>query len=117
MLMAGKMSVCIVTIDTIPMTAISSATTTNVYGRRSASRTIHMGGVPPGYLPGTRKLPSSDKARRGPLREIKVPRCEADGSECKERDSAGEWGGKFSGTGQGSCPGERKLTQRRSGNP
>src|SRR5437868_9790298 len=42
MLMLGKMSVCMVTIDTIPMTAINSATTTNVYGRRSASRTIHM---------------------------------------------------------------------------
>ena len=29
-LMPGKISVCIVTIDTIPMTAIRSATTTNV---------------------------------------------------------------------------------------
>src|ERR1700681_3141959 len=40
--MFGKMSVGIVTIDRSPSTAISSATTTNVYGRRRASRTIHM---------------------------------------------------------------------------
>src|SRR5580698_2908638 len=40
--MFGKMSVGIVTIDRSPSTAISSATTTNVYGRRRASRTVHM---------------------------------------------------------------------------
>src|ERR1700730_16364258 len=44
--MFGKMSVGIVTIDRSPSTAISSATTTNVYGRRRASRTIHMTVVP-----------------------------------------------------------------------
>src|SRR5437588_6208221 len=44
MLMLGKMSVCIVTIDSNPITAMSRATTTKVYGRRSASRTIHICG-------------------------------------------------------------------------
>src|SRR5450755_1407995 len=46
MLMFGKMSVCIVTIDKMPSTAIKSATTTKVYGRRRASRTIHMAHAP-----------------------------------------------------------------------
>ena len=43
MLMAGKMSTVMVTMDTTPRTAMSRAGTTNVYGRRRASRTIHMG--------------------------------------------------------------------------
>src|SRR6266481_1731636 len=42
MLMAGKMSTIMVTMDTTPRTAMSRARTTNVYGRRRASRTIHM---------------------------------------------------------------------------
>src|SRR6266446_1886193 len=42
MLMAGKMSTVMVTMDTTPRTAMSRARTTNVYGRRRASRTIHM---------------------------------------------------------------------------
>jgi hypothetical protein len=43
MLMAGKMSTVIVTMAATPRTAIKRAITTNVYGRRRASRTIHMG--------------------------------------------------------------------------
>src|SRR5216684_516412 len=42
MLMAGKMSTDIVRIAAMPRTAINRARTTNVYGRRSASRTIHI---------------------------------------------------------------------------
>src|SRR5437879_3245650 len=42
MLMEGKMSTSIVLMETMPMTAIRRASTTNVYGRRSASRTIHI---------------------------------------------------------------------------
>src|SRR2546430_6529721 len=42
MLIAGKMSIGMETTETIPSTAINSARTTNVYGRRSASRTIHI---------------------------------------------------------------------------
>ncbi len=42
MLMEGKMSTSMVLTDRIPRTAISNASTTNVYGRRSASRTIHI---------------------------------------------------------------------------
>src|SRR6266436_4445175 len=42
MLMAGKMSTVMVRTDMTPRTAISRARTTNVYGRRRASRTIHM---------------------------------------------------------------------------
>src|SRR3984893_9770509 len=47
MLMRGKMSMGMVTMDSTPMTAINRASTTNVYGRARASRTIHMidGGV------------------------------------------------------------------------
>src|SRR2546426_7198038 len=47
MLILGKMSTGIVTMDSTPMRAINRASTTNVYGRRSASLTIHMidGGV------------------------------------------------------------------------
>src|SRR5438876_9207919 len=41
-LIAGKMSIGMETTETIPSTAINSARTTNVYGRRSASRTIHI---------------------------------------------------------------------------
>ena len=41
-LIAGKMSIGMETIETIPRTAINSARTTNVYGRRSASLTIHI---------------------------------------------------------------------------
>ena len=37
------MSTGIVAIDTPPRMAMSTAMTTNVYGRRSASLTIHMG--------------------------------------------------------------------------
>src|SRR3954470_20866681 len=40
---SGKMSVGVRTIDTLPSNTISRATITNVYGRRSASLTIHMG--------------------------------------------------------------------------
>src|SRR5438093_9834534 len=43
MSMAGKMSTGMVTIETTPRTATSSASTTNVYGRRKARRTIHIG--------------------------------------------------------------------------
>src|SRR5215210_5852490 len=39
----GKMSTRIVTTDRTPATAINSASTTKVYGRRRASRTIHIG--------------------------------------------------------------------------
>src|SRR5438132_2339028 len=42
MLISGKMSIGIETTETRPRTAINSARTTNVYGRRSASRTIHI---------------------------------------------------------------------------
>jgi len=42
MLIAGKMSIGMEATETIPSTAINSARTTNVYGRRSASRTIHI---------------------------------------------------------------------------
>ncbi len=42
MLMEGKMSTSMVSTDRMPRTAISNASTTNVYGRRSASRTIHI---------------------------------------------------------------------------
>ncbi len=42
MLIYGKMSIGMETIETTPRTAISSARTTKVYGRRSASRTIHI---------------------------------------------------------------------------
>src|SRR5258705_9066223 len=42
MLMDGKMSTDMVVIDSVPRTAISKANTTNVYGRRKASRTIHI---------------------------------------------------------------------------
>jgi len=38
----GKMSTDIVMMDNTPMTAMSSDITTNVYGRLSASRTIHI---------------------------------------------------------------------------
>src|SRR6266576_7262365 len=41
-LMLGKMSVAIRVIVTIPMSTIRMAITVKVYGRRSASRTIHM---------------------------------------------------------------------------
>src|SRR5439155_19908303 len=42
MLMDGKMSTVMVTMAATPRTAIKRAMTTNVYGRRSASRTIHI---------------------------------------------------------------------------
>src|SRR5882762_3693356 len=42
MSMLGKMSVGIETIDSNPSTAMSSETTTKVYGRRRASLTIHI---------------------------------------------------------------------------
>ena len=42
MLISGKMSIGMETTETAPRTAISSARTTKVYGRRSASRTIHI---------------------------------------------------------------------------
>ena len=42
MLIFGKMSTDIDMIDSTPMTAMSSDITTNVYGRLSASRTIHI---------------------------------------------------------------------------
>src|SRR2546428_9183702 len=42
MLMEGKMSTVMVTMAATPRTAIKRAMTTNVYGRRSASRTIHI---------------------------------------------------------------------------
>ena len=42
MLMAGKMSTVMVTIAPTPRTEIKRAMTTNVYGRRSASLTIHI---------------------------------------------------------------------------
>ena len=48
MSMYGKMSTGMVAIDRPPRMAISRAMTTNVYGRRSASRTIHIG-FTPGY--------------------------------------------------------------------
>src|SRR6185295_4743341 len=48
MSMAGKMSIAIETIDIRPSTATSSDITTNVYGRRSARRTIH---IPPPASP------------------------------------------------------------------
>src|SRR5436305_3057153 len=38
----GKMSTGMVAIETAPRIAINSAMTTNVYGRRSASLTIHI---------------------------------------------------------------------------
>ena len=40
--MYGKISTGIVAIETPPRMAMSTATTTKVYGRRSASLTIHM---------------------------------------------------------------------------
>jgi hypothetical protein len=40
--MYGKISVGVVTIDSPPMMAIRIAITMKVYGRRSASRTIHI---------------------------------------------------------------------------
>src|SRR2546429_5277266 len=42
MLIAGKMSIGMERIETTPRTGINSARTTKVYGRRSASRTIHI---------------------------------------------------------------------------
>src|SRR6266851_1478695 len=42
MFTSGKMSTGMRAIVTTPSTRMSNATTTNVYGRRSASRTIHM---------------------------------------------------------------------------
>src|SRR5947208_14430982 len=42
MLMEGKMSTVMVTMAATPRTAIKRAMTTNVYGRRSASMTIHI---------------------------------------------------------------------------
>jgi hypothetical protein len=42
MFTSGKMSTGIRSIVTMPSTRMSSATMTNVYGRRSASLTIHM---------------------------------------------------------------------------
>ena len=42
MLIAGKMSMGMEVIDTTPRTAINSASTTKVYGRRRARRTIHI---------------------------------------------------------------------------
>src|SRR5262249_19799676 len=42
MLIEGKMSTDIVVTDSTPSTAINKANTTNVYGRRRASRTIHI---------------------------------------------------------------------------
>src|SRR3954462_12455241 len=55
MSMIGKISVLIVSMLTIPRTRISTAMTTKVYGRRSASRTIHIAEGPswvmmPDYL-------------------------------------------------------------------
>src|ERR1700752_3907194 len=44
MLILGKMSTGIVTIASTPITAMSSDMTTKVYGRLSASLTIHMSG-------------------------------------------------------------------------
>jgi hypothetical protein len=44
MLMAGKMSTGVRTIDSPPRSAITIASTMNVYGRRSASLTIHTSG-------------------------------------------------------------------------
>src|SRR4051812_41616194 len=43
--MAGKMSVGVFLIEATPPMAISSAITTKVYGRLSAVRIIHIGGV------------------------------------------------------------------------
>src|SRR5258708_7786794 len=43
MLMRGKMSIGMLKMDSTPMTAINRASTMNVYGRRRASLTIHMG--------------------------------------------------------------------------
>src|SRR6267143_3241394 len=76
MLMRGKMSMGMVTMDSPPMTAINMASTTNVYGRRRASPTIHMmradhdpggwgrGGFGPNALSGsffvTRNRPRAD---------------------------------------------------------
>src|SRR6201990_618276 len=40
MLMFGKMSVGVRSADTVPKIRVSTAMTTNVYGRRKASRTI-----------------------------------------------------------------------------
>src|SRR6266403_571810 len=73
MLISGKMSIGMEAIETAPRTAISSARTTKVYGRRSASRTIHIcvrfgrpeGGK--GYDPGRATsswTPGSDTVRR-----------------------------------------------------
>src|SRR6058998_1629872 len=42
MLISGKMSIGMETTETTPRTAINSARTTKVFGRRSASRTIHI---------------------------------------------------------------------------
>ncbi len=42
MLMLGKMSVGVRKIASTPITKMSIAITTNVYGRRNASRTIHI---------------------------------------------------------------------------
>src|SRR5947209_4571165 len=39
----GKISVDMVTMETVPSTRISTAITTKVYGRLRARRTIHMG--------------------------------------------------------------------------
>src|SRR5207244_9084192 len=46
MLMLGKISVGVRTIASPPMIKMSMDTTTNVYGRRNASRTIHIESVP-----------------------------------------------------------------------
>src|SRR5437764_8816125 len=50
MSMAGKMSTGMVTIEATPRTAMSSASTTNVYGRRRARRTIHMAQWVPRFM-------------------------------------------------------------------
>src|SRR5207245_4160876 len=47
MSISGKISVGVVTIAEIPSNRIARPITTKVYGRRSASRTIHMRPGPP----------------------------------------------------------------------
>src|SRR5882672_6986744 len=65
MLISGKMSVCIVSIETTPKTTMRRATTTKVYGRLSASRTIHMFQSPAHHLFG-RQTATTLVIKQGP---------------------------------------------------
>src|SRR5438874_11019947 len=76
MSISGKMSVGVFLIDATPSNKMSSAITTNVYGRRSANFTIH---IKPEKADGFRFGRSRAELTRrrvwGPRIRVQAPRC------------------------------------------